>query len=258
MEEWKRIYIDEEITKYEISNLGRCRRIDKLTWKTKGILKPKFNKSNGYYSYDLMVNGKHNYRYCHRLVATYFLPNPNNLPQVNHKNGDKSDNTTNNLEWCDQFYNMRHCVDNNLTSINKPVILYSLKGNYVGEFNSITEAVKFICKDCRKNYGIDFKVLDVREDNIYTQQLGYQWRLKYGDNRKVIDIEDTCSKQDIPIVQTDLNGNFIRTYDKIHEAYIELGKRDNGVISQVCKGNRPSYLGYKWFYLNKWVEMKNK
>lgn len=51
--------------------------------------------------------------YVHRLVATKFLPNPNNLPQINHKNMDKSDNRVGNLEWCDNGHNVKHSYDNN-------------------------------------------------------------------------------------------------------------------------------------------------
>lgn len=51
--------------------------------------------------------------YVHRLVATKFLPNPNNLPQINHKNMDKSDNRVENLEWCDNGHNVRHSIENN-------------------------------------------------------------------------------------------------------------------------------------------------
>lgn len=46
--------------------------------------------------------------YIHRLIAKAFIPNPNNLPEVNHKNEDKSDNSVSNLEWCDRKYNMNY------------------------------------------------------------------------------------------------------------------------------------------------------
>lgn len=52
---------------------------------------------------------KHITKYIHRLVAETFLPNPNNYPEVNHKDGNKSNNHINNLEWCSISHNRKHC-----------------------------------------------------------------------------------------------------------------------------------------------------
>lgn len=71
------------------------------------ILKPSISKT-GYHMADLYINGKHNSRLIHRLVAMMFIPNPHNYPQINHKNGIKSDNTVENLEWCTSAMNNRH------------------------------------------------------------------------------------------------------------------------------------------------------
>lgn len=73
------------------------------------ILKPEIR--NGYYSVSLMKNGKRrNYR-VHRLVAEAFIPNPDNLPMVNHKDEDKLNNIVSNLEWCDNTYNSQYPND---------------------------------------------------------------------------------------------------------------------------------------------------
>lgn len=62
----------------------------------------------------LYKNGKEKLLRVHRLVAMAFLPNPNNLPQVNHKDGNKQNNSVDNLEWCEQSDNMKHAYKNGL------------------------------------------------------------------------------------------------------------------------------------------------
>ena len=73
------------------------------------ILKPEIRR--GYYSVDLMKNGKRYKFRVHRLVAEAFIPNPDNLPQVNHKDEDKVNNEASNLEWCDNTYNSQYPND---------------------------------------------------------------------------------------------------------------------------------------------------
>lgn len=103
-ETWKQI---KDYENYEVSNLGRLRR----------------NKGDGDYFYHSLKSPKGIYiSVClsgfygrrrtriHRLVAEYFIPNPNNKPQVNHINFDKTDNRVENLEWCTNKENITHAV----------------------------------------------------------------------------------------------------------------------------------------------------
>jgi hypothetical protein len=75
------------------------------------ILRPRLN-GWGYNQACLYHNGSPSYIAVHRLVADAFIPNPNDLPEVNHKDTDKTNNHYTNLEWCNHLYNKKHAVDN--------------------------------------------------------------------------------------------------------------------------------------------------
>ena len=105
---WKEI--PETDGKYLISTDGEVMAISRKVkfgkvyrWTKTRILTPKDN-GKGYL--ELCIMGKH--RYIHRLVAEAFIPNPYNLPQVNHKDENKSNNSVENLEWCDISYNIKY------------------------------------------------------------------------------------------------------------------------------------------------------
>ena len=93
-EKWK---IIADFPSYEISNLGRVRN------SSGKVLKPQVNPKNGYMQIMLhnSIDGKKvKLHYLHRLVATYFLPQPQEgQTQINHKNGDRQNNTASNLQW---------------------------------------------------------------------------------------------------------------------------------------------------------------
>ena len=101
-------YILQEFPNYTISKLGVVRNN-----KTKKIVKP-FKNWNGYIRIALMKDGKRYSRALHRLLAQTFIPNPENLPFINHIDGVKDNNELSNLQWCDRSQNMRHAHDNGL------------------------------------------------------------------------------------------------------------------------------------------------
>ena len=111
MEEWKDIEGYEGL--YQVSNLGNVRALKFYHSRNNiHLLKPTVNKY-GYCVVGLHKDKKVKQYRVHRLVAIAFLPNPDNLPYVNHIDCDKTNNSLTNLEWCTQSENVKHGYDNN-------------------------------------------------------------------------------------------------------------------------------------------------
>lgn len=152
-EVWKDIEGYEGL--YQVSNLGRIKSLDRLVSYSNGgirfyksqILKPKLEK-DGYLRIGLRKEKKKVFFLIHRLVANAFIPNLDNLPQVNHKDENKQNNTVDNLEWCTAKYNINYGTrtERNTTSrINHPlrskqVVQLDLEGNVIAIYPSLMEA----------------------------------------------------------------------------------------------------------------------
>ena len=176
IEEWRDITGFENY--YQVSNLGNVRSLDRYITKKNGtttfykgkILIPS-KKRNGYLAVDLYDKSNHKPHTVtiHRLVAKMFISNPNNYEQINHKDGNKTNNSILNLEWCDRSYNIKHAFDNNLMTTNgyirnKKVAQINKNTNeIICIYESISEAARMlklhnqlisqVCKGSRKTTG---------------------------------------------------------------------------------------------------------
>lgn len=122
---------------YEVSNKGDVRSRKTGHYR---LLKPKFNRTTGY-MYIILSNGiKPKTFPVHRLVAEAFIPNPNSLPFVNHKDEDKTNNVAENLEWCTPGYNTEYSKHKRF----KRVSVFLPEGQKVATFESVTFAANFL------------------------------------------------------------------------------------------------------------------
>lgn len=131
---------------YQVSNFGRVKSLNKYHHKREQILKPNL-KSDGYYETSLSKNSKPKWVRTHRLVAQAFIPNPENKPQINHKDGNKLNNCIENLEWVTNKENIDHAIAMGLEKLNghenpnaKPVDQYDLDGNFIRHWKCIKYA----------------------------------------------------------------------------------------------------------------------
>lgn len=153
---------------YEVSSHGRVRSLDRYVrfginqrFVESHVLKPQ-PTPRGYLTVAL-CNVK---RTVHRIVAEAFVHNPNNLPEINHKDENKLNNRADNLEWCDRLYNVNYGTG--IQRRENPIEQLTLYGQHVAYYTSI--------KNAERHLGFDqsyiTKVCRGKRNTAY----GYQWR----------------------------------------------------------------------------------
>lgn len=215
IEKWKTIPNYED---YQVSTYGRVKRLayyknvcgGSKQYCEERILKPQHRKL-GYLAVHLSKNSVVKSFLIHRLVAIVFIPNPNNLPQVNHKDENTSNNHVENLEWCDQKYNSnygtsKHRIASKLKNgpLSKSVEQYDRKGVFIGDFSSAMEASRQLGLTAS---GI---VACCNSYKKYNTCGGFQWKYK-NSKKEIRNIETT-------IVQLDKNNIVVNTFSSITEA----------------------------------------
>lgn len=164
---------------YQVSNMGRVKSFNK--GKERILKQGKSGKK--YLQVCLCKDNKHKWIKIHRLVAEAFLENPNNLPCINHKDENPSNNNVQNLEWCDMAYNNSYGsrlerATKSLTNHpkkSKAVLQYSLDGNLIAEFPST--------KEVERQFGFDQGGISACCLGKYKQMCGFKWYYKQTENK---------------------------------------------------------------------------
>lgn len=155
---WKDVINYEGL--YQVNNFGQVRSLPKKTKGGTRLLKPSVD-AWGYLRVCLTKNGISKKVFVHRLVAEAFIPNPDNLPEVNHKSEIKTDNSVENLEYCSRVYNNNYGKRNEKVKekLSIAVRQMTIDGKTIKIYSSITDTGKdgftpsHISKCCQKKYG---------------------------------------------------------------------------------------------------------
>lgn len=198
--------------KYQISNYGRVWSI-----RSQKILSPLWSK--GYAFYKLYSkNGKVKTEQAHRLVAIAFIPNPEKLPQVNHKDENPANNYVDNLEWCTAKYNCNY-------GHHKENCSKSMKGKMIGEKNPM--------------YG--------KHQSEETQKKMRLARNNWTDEQKQKVHDATRKKNAVTVNQYLIDGTYVKTWECIADIQKELNIFATSICA-CCRGKYKIIGGYIWKY----------
>lgn len=254
---------------YQVSNLGNVKGLARKINNGKGVLVKKesmlnhINSRDGYLYVALSKNNKERKFSVHRLVAKAFIPNPNNLPEVNHKDEVKTNNFVfvnedgtvdydkSNLEWCTRKYNVNYGTArkrlvetrtvNNSYGAEIPVNQFDLNGNFIKRYKSMRSAAR--------ETGLAEPLIEACCNGKRNKCGGFVF-LKDKDIHKL----DEHLNPPIPnakrIGQYDLDGNLIKIWNSGMEVRRTLGV-NSGWLSLCCngKGGAKTAKGFVWKFV---------
>lgn len=251
-EEWRPIAGYEGI--YEVSNTGN---VVSLNYNKKigerRLRKQKLTK-DGYLEIALCKGNKMKHVMVHRLVAETFLPNPSGLPQINHKDENKTNNRVDNLEWCDVKYNINYGsgIKRRSESVSIPIIKKTKDGEFVKRYKSVSEAAE-------DNGMTTCEIVLVCNGHNVTAN-GFKW--EYEDeslNNEARSVREVIVKgysrymtdgggfRKRAVEQFSLDGKWIGEYPSSYAAEKATGF-SNSQIRANCNGARKTVHGYVFKY----------
>ena len=223
---FKSIILDGITTNYDISNYGGII----MNRKTKSILKP-FSDKDGYLRIKISVNSYQYTRAVHRLVAQAFIPNPENKPEINHIDGNKTNNDVSNLEWATRKENAHHAIQ---------IGLYNPRGENNAYSKYTEKQIREACElmeNPKNNPRYVSMITGISRTTLYYIRMGKEWA-------------HISKDYDLPKINYRFGTNNINnryTEDQIHEVcrLLEFGKYpkeienetgvDNDIVQKIRK-----------------------
>lgn len=249
-EEWRSVVGYEGI--YEVSNLGRVKRLKRNPERGKSIMRERmlsaYKDKDGYLSVNLSKNSLQKPHRLHRVVLSAFTPNPNKLPLVNHKNGVRDDNRLENLEWCDAKYNNSYgdAIEKRKKAqflyFNKSikVLQYTMNGDFVNGY--------YTTKDASRKTGISATDINYCLNKKANRAGEFQWIYKNGDIQQKIKASSIKSNKNIKVAQYSLDGKYIKTHENAKIAAQSVGLKS---VSLCCLNKMETAGGFVWRYVSR-------
>lgn len=244
-EVWKPI---KDYEGYLISSKGRIKSLPKKKGSGNGYftsesIRIQKKQRSGYLEVNLIKDRRQRFFLVHRLVAKAFMPNPYNLPCINHRDENKHNNCVENLEWCTAKYNSNYGtlkerqveIQRRSNRYKKPILQYGLDGQFIREWSGIYEVHDTLGYDKYNLYNAC-----LHKSSNYTAY-GFFWKFK-GDD---FEISPYINPRFKPVLCYTKELVLVGEYPSIIEASVALGIPKRG-ISACCVGIHKSSGGYIW------------
>ena len=235
--------------RYQVSNMGRVRSLDRLIEtehpyiRTGELLNPSMNSGRGYLRVSFSDGHRHYKHYeVHRLVALHFVDGYKPGLVVNHINEVKTDNRAENLEWCTYQYNLNY--SDVVAWKRKPVYQYDLDGNFIAKHKC--------CADVEKMMGTyQGAMVHVMYESKRGVWKGYRWSFEQRSKEYWMQHDKKGSAKRKKVVQLDASGNIIKSYNSMTEASKATGIHVGTISSSCRRESTIQKLGYLWRYAEK-------
>lgn len=190
----------------------------------------------------LCCEGDSKTKQIHRLVAEAFVPNPNNLPEINHKDENKANNRADNLEWCNRSYNVKYGtgIRRRAIALSKPIEQLTLDGQHVAYYESSAIAAEL--NSCDPSY-IRHVIRGEKESAF-----GYVWRAVEGSTESLkfeTEPREPIGKKPTKVEQLTLDGKHVAYYESMSAAAKAVSCSLSNIYAAII-GKSKTAKGYQW------------